>query len=164
MSPTQLGVDSFTFLTPILSKKMASRDNESIVAASIAAMDSVQGAWEFLRNYEPEEGKGFMFSLLPPKGQEVQEALMDVHSGHSGASLASLLRHLQAIARSNVKNDADPPSVLPSEKPAEKALSASAREQFLALGTNMTLHEQIHQLEKHMNTPMTYLEMRQRFG
>lgn len=41
---------------------------------------------------------------------------------------------------------------------------AATREEFLALPTNMTLAEQWKALERHKNTPMTYSEMRDRFG
>lgn len=139
---------------------MAHRDNESLVASSIAALCSVDGAWDFLRNYEPEEGKGFMFSSLPEKGQQIQDALIRVNPGHSGASLALLIRHLQLIARTrhDVKVAKSDVAQDPTDGVAEK------RTEFVALGNSMTLAEQWDQLVKHKDTPMTYMEMRERFG
>lgn len=39
-----------------------------------------------------------------------------------------------------------------------------ARLKFLALPTDMSLADQIKALQEHKNTPMTYSEMRERFG
>ena len=142
---------------------MAFADNESLVVSSIAALSTVDGAWEFLRNYEPEEGKGFMFSTLPPKGREIEDALMRVNPSHSGASLALLMRHMQSIARTQQASAAD--AAPPAKEAAPHSSSTDEkRSEFLALGKNMTLPEQIHEFHKHWNTPMTYMEMRQRFG
>lgn len=38
------------------------------------------------------------------------------------------------------------------------------RQKFIALPTDMTLQEQAKALEEHKDTPMTYQEMRERFG
>lgn len=46
----------------------------------------------------------------------------------------------------------------------EPTPAPATREEFLALPTNMTLAEQWKALERHKNTPMTYSEMRDRFG
>ena len=39
-----------------------------------------------------------------------------------------------------------------------------ARAEFLKLGTSMSLQQQCEELKKHANTPMSYAEMRARFG
>ena len=38
------------------------------------------------------------------------------------------------------------------------------RKEFLALPDNMSLAKQMEELKKHANTPMTYAEMRAKFG
>jgi hypothetical protein len=38
------------------------------------------------------------------------------------------------------------------------------RQKFIALPKDMTLQEQAKALEEHKDTPMTYAEMRERFG
>jgi hypothetical protein len=38
------------------------------------------------------------------------------------------------------------------------------REEFLALPDNMPLNKQLEELKKHADTPMTYAEMRAKFG
>ena len=164
-----------------------------------AAIDIVNGipeGWQFLRTFEPEEGKGFVFSLskLPPIGTSLVDAIMDKQSFHSGASLAVLLRSLQYISKQHtdqqlacMNSDLQPPPEAPPQR-APKAHAgetrshdvtaqflenmaqngtpptADARAQFLALPSNMSLAEQRVQMIKHWNTPMTYFEMRQRFG
>ncbi len=51
-------------------------------------------------------------------------------------------------------------------KPAETTPQErqKQREEFLALPSNMSLQKQCEELRKHANTPMTYAEMRERFG
>lgn len=56
--------------------------------------------WEWLRDFEPEEGKGFMFSSSPELDRIQSKMAEDPISGsHSGASYGSMMRHMQYIAK-----------------------------------------------------------------
>lgn len=46
----------------------------------------------------------------------------------------------------------------------ERRLAEMDRKEFLALPKDMDLQDQIKALERHKNTPMTYSELRDRFG
>ena len=50
------------------------------------------------------------------------------------------------------------------EMKVDKLEKEVARLKFLALPTDMSLADQWKGLEEHKNTPMTYSEMRERFG
>ena len=50
------------------------------------------------------------------------------------------------------------------EKRIEELEREVARLKFLLLPKDMSLQEQANALEVHKNTPMTYSEMRERFG
>lgn len=50
------------------------------------------------------------------------------------------------------------------EMKVEKLEKEVARLKFLALPKDMSLADQYKALEEHKNTPMTYSEMRERFG
>jgi hypothetical protein len=52
--------------------------------------------WGWLTNFTPEEGKGFMFSAVP----EIQAIGLETDGmGHSGASFAVCMRHMEKIAK-----------------------------------------------------------------
>ena len=52
--------------------------------------------WDWMRTYEPEEGRGFMFSR-DPNLDAINDAMK--YTGHSGASYALVMRQMQAIAK-----------------------------------------------------------------
>lgn len=56
--------------------------------------------WSWLRNYEPEEGRGFMFSSSSNLDRiiEKMESLPNA-PGHSGSSFGYTMRHLHFIAQ-----------------------------------------------------------------
>ena len=57
--------------------------------------------WEWMRDFEPKEGKGFMFSSLPELDRIQNKMSEDPISGnHSGASYGRMMRHMQYIAKS----------------------------------------------------------------
>ncbi len=62
------------------------------------AVSSVDGGWEFLKNYTPDEGRGFMFSSHPTLGK-ISEKL-DV--GHSGSSYGWVMRNVEYIAKNGL--------------------------------------------------------------
>lgn len=52
--------------------------------------------WDWLTNFTPEEGKGFMFTDTP----EIQAIGVETDAmGHSGASFALCMRHMEKIAK-----------------------------------------------------------------
>jgi len=56
--------------------------------------------WDFLSKFEPEEGKGFMFTdchEINKIGEKMEE--LPNSPGHSGSSFAFTMRHLQYIAK-----------------------------------------------------------------
>jgi hypothetical protein len=170
--------------------------DREMIQSGFEAVESVDGGWEYLRTYEPPEDKGFMFSRPPPKGQEIEDAVLHRYSGHSGSSFGCTMRVLQLIARIGwdayakdaLRQYGPPPPVAPSSsssistkgefnqfldaispstkdcKPDTTLTPEQKREKFLALPTNMTLDEQAKALRELGDVPMTYYEMRSRFG
>lgn len=163
--------------------------DREMIESGFQAVESVEGGWEFLRTYEPPEDKGFMFSRPPPKGQEIEDAVLHRYGGHSGASYGCTMRVLQYIAREGWDQYAKdalkehgppkpPASTPPSFNDFLNAISPSTkgckpdttltpeqkREKFLALPTDMTLDEQAKALRELGDVPMSYAEMRSRFG
>jgi hypothetical protein len=57
--------------------------------------------WNWLQNYEPEEGKGFMFTRGVPELDRLSKELMKdpVNGGHSGSSYACTMRNMEFIAK-----------------------------------------------------------------
>jgi hypothetical protein len=57
--------------------------------------------WNWLQNYEPEEGKGFMFTIGVPELDRLSKELMKdpVNGGHSGSSYACIMRNMEFIAK-----------------------------------------------------------------
>ena len=66
------------------------------VEDGIRAVDAVEGGWEFLREYEVDPRKGFMFAEPEPTLNEIGNKL---HKGHSGWSYGRTMRCLHAIAK-----------------------------------------------------------------
>ena len=57
--------------------------------------------WNFLRNFEPEDGKGFMFTRDVPELDRLNEEMSKdpVNGGHSGASYGCTMRNMEFIAK-----------------------------------------------------------------
>jgi hypothetical protein len=51
--------------------------------------------WEWLKTYQPEEGKGFIWSDAP----EIRRIINETAEFHSGMSFAWTMRHMDAIAK-----------------------------------------------------------------
>jgi hypothetical protein len=70
--------------------------------------------WEWLKNYEPEGGKGFMFSQHPNLTR-INTAMK--YGGHSGASYGWTMRTMEQIAKGLLtvptKEKAETPSNFP---------------------------------------------------
>jgi hypothetical protein len=167
--------------------------DKEMLSSGFQAVDSVEGGWEFLRTYDPPEDKGFMFSLPTGKRAEIDEAISARYGGHSGSSYGWTMRNLEAIAkmgweswakdvlqmRKRQARTSTPRNPLTQDfeqflnmisprtkdcKPDTTLTPEQKREKFLALPTNMTLDEQAKALRELGDVPMTYFEMRSRFG
>lgn len=57
-------------------------------------------AWEFLKNYDPPQDRGFMWDSNPHV-IEISNKINELYGGHSGASLAFVMRKMQSIAINN---------------------------------------------------------------
>lgn len=56
--------------------------------------------WEWMQQFEPAEGKGFMFSTTPELDRiQAKMAEDPVSSNHSGSSYGSMMRSMQYIAK-----------------------------------------------------------------
>jgi len=72
------------------------------VSNGYSAVDQLE-LWSWLKTYEPEEGKGFMWSnhqnisLIGKKMDSLPDS-----PGHSGSSFAFTMRHLQYIAKNGI--------------------------------------------------------------
>ena len=57
--------------------------------------------WDWLKTYNPDPNKGFMYSTPPPEMQRINEAIDSTPSGpnHSGASYGHTMRVMQYIAK-----------------------------------------------------------------
>ena len=61
-------------------------------------ISNIDGAWEFLKNFEPHQNRGFMFSehhMLT----KISNAVESYGHGHSGASWAMTMRTMECIAK-----------------------------------------------------------------
>jgi len=61
----------------------------------VRAVDSVEAGWEWLKNFEVNPNEGFMFTSNPT----LSAIGSKMTTGHSGASFANTMRHLQYIAK-----------------------------------------------------------------
>lgn len=165
--------------------------DKEMIQSGFEAVESVEGGWEFLRTYTPPEDQGFMFSLPTGKRKEIDEAISNRYGGHSGSSYGMTMRVLEYIAKQGWDSYANkmldqygppPPSsskkvrndftkfldtISPATKdckPDPTLTPEEKREKFLALPTNMSLDEQAKALRELGDVPMTYAEMRIRFG
>jgi hypothetical protein len=160
--------------------------DREMIQSGFEAVESVEGGWEFLRSFTPPADKGFMFTLPTGKHKEIDEAISNRYGGHSGASYACTMRVLERIAKDGwdayaqkMLQQHGPPPPAKSEftqfldvispstkdcKPDSTLTAEQKREKFLALPTDMTLDEQAKALRELGDVPMTYAEMRMRFG
>lgn len=162
------------------------------IRSAIRIVNGIPGAWEFFRSFEPKEGEGYLFSKLTPLGCSIQDAICNEQTFHSGPSLAGMMRALQFVSKHHsnaelLSLEHEPEVAESSSASAEGARTqaglgepsaagsettiasapqtmAAQREAFLALPNNMSLADQMSELANHWNTPMSYMEMRMRFG
>ena len=92
----------------------------------------------------------------------ITQAVSDGYGGHSGASFGMTMRILERIAKDGW--DAYAKRMLKNYGPPPPESMEEKRKRFLALPTNMSLGEQVKAIEEFKDVPMTYAEMRERFG
>ena len=71
------------------------------IRAVIAATKKTQPAlciWEYMSTYSPNEMSGFMFSY----DHVVSKIQREMEFGHSGASMAWVMRHIEYIAKNGL--------------------------------------------------------------
>lgn len=127
------------------------------------SIESIEGGWEFMASDEPGDG-GYMFGRS--KNDAIREKIDDAIGkndtcGHSGASYGMTMRAMQYLAKNGWT------AFITHWWPEYKEPSVDTeklREEFLALPKDMSLEEQFIAVEKYKNVPMTYSEMRERFG
>lgn len=148
---------------------------DSTTREAIAIVHNIPDGWSFFRSsFEPE--RGYAFSKLPPVGVAIQDAICAKQPFHSGSSLACLMRVLQFLSKQHsdgALGDMGPDvsaaagataMVQPQKAEHESKEKENDRSAFLSLPSDMSLSDQISALHTHWNTPMTYMEMRTRFG
>jgi len=59
------------------------------------AISAVDGGWEFLRTFQPDEENGFMFSQHPM----LNEFAKRMYQGHSGGSFACTIHAMEMFAK-----------------------------------------------------------------
>lgn len=81
-----------------------SQDTRNMIENGYQSINCLE-LWNFLSTFEPEEGKGFMFSDC----EEINKICQKMEElpnppGHSGASFGVTMRHLQFIAKNGLDN------------------------------------------------------------
>lgn len=72
----------------------------AMLDSAYKAVSSVDGAWNFLKTYSPPENEGFMFVRNAPyKLTQIEHAILDADSGHSGSSYGFVMRAMEYIAK-----------------------------------------------------------------
>ena len=139
--------------------------DREMIQSGVDAVNSVEGGWDFLRTYEPPKDQGFMFSLPLGTRLEIDEAIAKRYGGHSGSSYGCTMRVLEFIAKEGwdayamtILKKYGPPLAKKEETVEEK------RKRFLALPHDMSLEDQCKAVAEFKDVPMTYSEMRERFG
>ncbi len=66
--------------------------------ATYDAISSIDGAWDFLKSFEPSAHNGFMFSSHPFL-MKIENKSDELGAGHSGASWAITMRNMEYIAK-----------------------------------------------------------------
>lgn len=156
--------------------------DKEMIQSGFDAVESVGGGWEYLKTYAPPKDQGFMFSEPTGKRLEIEKAIESRYGGHSGASYGWTMRGLERIAKEGWEAYArrtldayGPPPLSSSKTELTQFLDAISpstkdckpeqkREKFLALPTDMSLDDQAKALRELDDVPMSYSEMRSRFG
>jgi len=79
-----------------------SQHTRNMIENGYRAVDCLE-LWDFLSTFEPEEGKGFMFTQsdeINKIGKKMEE--LPNSPGHSGSSFGFTMRHLQFIAKNGI--------------------------------------------------------------
>ena len=87
------GEVDFSFIADGMTRQLASTSYNSVTALNM---------WDFFQEFQPEEGKGFMFSNHPKLTQLENYIEKTYNVGHSGASWGCSMRIIQFIANNGV--------------------------------------------------------------
>ena len=80
----------FDFIKDVYTKK--------VFEETFQIISNIDGAWEFLKTFEPNKNSGFMFSDHPILS-EISRAVERCKHGHSGASWGMTMRTMECIAK-----------------------------------------------------------------
>lgn len=87
-------MENFEFISDLHTRKMIANGYQAISQLEM---------WSWLRNYEPEDGRGFMYSSSPNLDIIVQKMDSLPNSvGHSGSSFGFTMRALHYIAKNGI--------------------------------------------------------------
>jgi hypothetical protein len=82
---------------------ISNQHTRSMISNGYTAVSQME-LWDWMKSFEPDENKGFMWSDHPNITRIIHkmESLPDA-PGHSGSSFAITMRHLQFIAKNGVE-------------------------------------------------------------
>ena len=83
----------FSFISDGMTRELARTSYNSVTALNM---------WDFFQEFQPEEGKGFMFSSHPKLTQLENYIEKTYHTGHSGASWGYSMIIIQFIANNGI--------------------------------------------------------------
>jgi len=87
-------MENFTFIRDMHTRNMIENGYQAVSQLEL---------WSWLRNYEPEDGHGFMFSSSPNLDRITQQMESLPNSvGHSGSSFGYTMRNLHFIAKHGI--------------------------------------------------------------
>ena len=133
---------------------------EHMLNAVYTAVKNTPGALDYMK-HEPTGG---FFMLSKDKMlDEIDQNLYYTKDVLNDSYLEWAFREVQFIAR-NGYDDWEKKYTKKNPEEAQAALLQRKRDEFIACPTDMTLKQQLEVLAKHKDTPMTYSEMRERFG
>lgn len=124
-------------------RKLYSEHESEMLEDADQAITSCE-LWDWLKDYTPEEGKGFMFSKHPNLDR-INAAMK--YGGHSGSSYGWTMRTMEAIAKGKL--------VIPEKKEVTLMEFAEVVCQGLPDGK-----EQFEALKKFSEGKLSYSEMR----
>jgi hypothetical protein len=142
-------------------KMLTLTDSETImIAAVMEAANKTLDGWDYIKH---EPSGGFFSLTTDVKMLEIKDNLAHPQDYLNDKHFEWACREVQFIAR-NGYDEWEKKYTKKDPDEAHAALIQRKRDEFIACPTNMTLKQQLDVLASHRNTPMTYSEMRERFG
>jgi len=72
--------------------------SKSILTSAFKAVSEAEG-WEFLKEFNPPDNKGFMFCEPTPELTRINSAIFKHYDGHSGSTYGWTMRCMELIAK-----------------------------------------------------------------